>query len=372
MGGAERLALEIATRLDRSTFVSSLCASRFATHDTLAATESIAVDRMHAAGVEFLPLRRRRRGEVWPWRHLASYLRRERVDVLHAHMFGSNLWGTVLGRLVRVPVVIAHEHTWSFEGHIVRQTLDREVIARFSDAFVAVSDEDRRKMMEIERIPPQSIRTVPNGIPPNAPTPGRDIRAELEIPRDAPVIGSVGSLRAQKSYDVMIRALASLRSHHPDLRLLIVGAGPERPRLEALVSELDLQHCVSLLGHRVDVPDVLSALDVAVCSSDFEGSPLAVMEYMDAALPVVATAVGGVPDLIEHEANGLLVPAGNPLALATAIDELLRDPVRARSMGEAGRRRRIAEFDITVTIDKLEALYHELLARRRGGGSAEL
>ena len=86
--------------------------------------------------------------------------------MIHAHMFGSNLWGTVIGRLTHVPIVIAHEHTWSFEGEPLKRLLDRELIARWSDAFVAVSRADRRRMIEIERIPPERIRFIPNGITP--------------------------------------------------------------------------------------------------------------------------------------------------------------------------------------------------------------
>ena len=107
-----------------------------------------------------LGLKRTSAAQVWAWWPLYRLLRRERVDVLHAHKFGSNLWGTVIGRLARVPVIVAHEHTWSFEGQPLRRLGDREVIARGSSAFIAVSREDRRRMIEIERIDPER-RDVP-------------------------------------------------------------------------------------------------------------------------------------------------------------------------------------------------------------------
>jgi glycosyltransferase involved in cell wall biosynthesis len=365
-GGAERLALDIATRLDPSRFRSTMCASRFAPGGRPSENERRALDRMREADVHFVPLSRRRRGEVLPWRHLARYARRERVEVLHAHLFGSNLWGTIIGRLARVPVVVAHEHTWSYEGQPVRRTLDREVIARWSDAFIAVSREDRRKMIEIERISPERIRFVPNGIAASAPTPGRDLRAELGIPLEAPVIGAVGRLRAQKAYDVLIRAGALLRKDYPGLRIAIAGNGPEKERLEALASELGIQDAVIMLGRRLDIPDLLPVFDVAVSSSEFEGSPLAVMEYMEAARPIVASDVGGVPDLIEDGVHGLLVPPRDPARLAEAIDALLRDPVRAQAMGKRACERRRQEFDLDTMVRNIEALYEELLARRRG------
>jgi glycosyltransferase involved in cell wall biosynthesis len=364
-GGAERLALDIAVRLDPSRFASSLCASRFAEDGTPNPSEAHALEMMRESGVRFLPLRRRRRTQAWLWRHLVGYLRRERVQVLHAHMFGSNLWGTVLGRASGVPVVVTHEHTWSFQGEPLRRLLDREVIARFSDAFVAVSREDRRKMIEVEHIPPAAIRFVPNGIaPPPPPTPGRDVRAELGIAADAPVIGSVGALRPQKAYDLLVRAALSLRRAHPSLRVLIVGEGPQQRHLQALLVELGMVDTVLLLGRRLDVPDLLRAMDVAVCSSEFEGSPLAVMEYMAAARPIVSTRVGGIPDLIDDGVHGLLVAPGDAQALAGAIDALLRDPARGRALGERARERRRAEFDLDVMVGKVEALYEELLLAR--------
>jgi glycosyltransferase involved in cell wall biosynthesis len=361
-GGAERLALDIATRLSPSRFRSTLCASRFVA-DESTDVELQALERMRETCVAFLPLSRRRRGEVLPWRHLASYIRREHVDVIHAHMFGSNVWGTIIGRLMRVPIVIAHEHTWSFEGEPLKRLLDRELIARWSDTFIAVSRADRRRMIEIEQIPSERIRFIPNGIAARAPTPGRDLRAELGV-GSGPLIGAVGALRAQKAYDVLIQAAVHLRKDHPDLRVLIAGDGPEKARLEALISELGLANVVVLLGRRLDVPDLLAELDVAVCASEFEGSPLAIMEYMEAGLPIVATRVGGVPDLIDDNVHGLLVEPGSPIALAQAVRDLLSDRVRASALAEHARERRRREFDLDVMVHNVEALYEELLAAR--------
>jgi glycosyltransferase involved in cell wall biosynthesis len=362
-GGAERLALEIATRLNPERFRSTLCASRFELAATMGADERQVLERVREAGIGFLPLGRQGRASIWPWRRLAAYVRRERVDVLHAHMFGSNVWGTVVGRLARVPVVVAHEHTWSFEGQPLRRMLDRELIGRFSDAFVAVSRADRRKMIEIERVPAERVRFIPNGIDARAPVAGRDLRAELGI-GSGPLIGAVGTLRTQKAYEVLIRASASLRERHADLHVLIAGGGPERERLDALIDELGLGDVVMMLGRRLDVPNILAELDVAVCASSFEGSPLAVMEYMEAGLPIVATSVGGIPDLIDDGVHGVLVQPGDPIELAGAVDELLGDRARARAMGARARERRRREFDLDAMVGNLEGLYTELLAAR--------
>ena len=146
--------MEIATRLDQSRFESIFCASRYWDGLRLDSVQE-AERRMDEAGVRYFGLGRRSPTDLYRWLSLRGILRRERVDVLHAHMFGSNVWGTLIGRLARVPVIVAHEHTWSFEGRPLRRLVDREVIGRGSTVFIAVSRDDRRKMIEIEGVDPE-------------------------------------------------------------------------------------------------------------------------------------------------------------------------------------------------------------------------
>jgi glycosyltransferase involved in cell wall biosynthesis len=363
-GGAERVAMQIATGLDRDRFESVYCASRYAPGDddpmVLAAER-----RMEAAGIRYFGLDRGSAINLASWRPLRRLLREERFDVIHAHMFGSNVWGTLVGRAARVPVVVAHEHTWSFQGKPLRRFVDREMIGRFSDVFVAVSREDERKMIEIEGVDRAKVLFVPNGIPMPPPPSGADVRAGLGIPPEAPVIGTVSVLRPQKALDVLIRACAPLLADEPELRILIAGSGPEHEQLADLISDLGVGDRVLLLGYRSDVPDILAALDVAISSSSFEGSPLAMMEFMEAALPIVATRVGGVPDLIDDGVHGLLVEAGDVEGMTQAIRRMLADRDAARAMGERGRERRRAEFDVDLMVRRFEALYERL---RNGGG----
>ena len=359
-GGAERLAVQVAARLDRDRFESVLCASRRTDEPLLAA-------ELADAGVEVLNLGRESKLDLRAWRPLVRRLRNG-VDVVHAHMFGSNVWGTVLGRLTSVPVIVAHEHTWSFQGRPVRRFLDRELVGRYADAFVAVAAEDRRKMIEVEGVDAEKIRLVPNGIPDPVPGDGGAVRRELRIDADAPVIGVVCELRAQKALEVLFAAAARLRGELPALKVLVAGDGPEREHLEAEVERLGLEGTILLLGIRRDVPALLGALDVAVLSSDYEGSPLSVMEYMAAAKPVVSTRVGGVPELVAEDVHGLLVEPRDPEALAEAVARLLRDPALARRLGAEGRRRQQREFSLEAMVRRIEDLYEELwLASGRRG-----
>ena len=225
-------------------------------------------------------------------------------------------------------------------------------------------------MIEVEKIPAHKLRFIPSGISTPAAPSGADVRSELGIAADAPLVGVVAGLRPPKALDVFIRAVDELRRKHPGLRALIVGnpdtmRPSEEKRLLDLTRELSLDDTLIFTGLRRDVADVLAAMDVAVLSSDHEGSPLSVMEYMEAARPVVATNVGGIPDLVVDGVTGILVPPRDPTALAAAISGLLDDPDLRRRLGEAGRARRRSEFDISNTVRRVEDLYEELYALKR-------
>jgi glycosyltransferase involved in cell wall biosynthesis len=353
-GGAERLAALTTAYLDRERFVPRVCATRPISdpHPTLV-----------ESGVPVLVLPRRSRMSLLSWRPLVELLRSQRIDILHAHKFGSNVWASLLGWLTGVPVIVAHEHTWSFEGDPTRRLLDRHVVGRLATVVLAVSQEDRNRMISIERLPPEKIVHLPNGVSPLAESPGADVRAELGISPSVPLVVSVSVLRAQKALDVLVRAAQIVHAALPEVRFLIVGDGPERDSLAALVRHLGLEEVVLLSGHRSDVGDVLAASEIVASSSAFEGSPLALMESIGAGKPVVATRVGGVPEIVRDGIEGLLVPPGDPTALADALLTLLRDPGLRERMGSAGRERQRTEFDLRVMVDRLEALYESLFAR---------
>lgn len=359
-GGAESFAKLVTVNLDPARYRRTLCVTRVAGDP---ADEQQVRAELMAAGASLLMLERRRRTDLQPWAKLVRYMRAERVDVLHAHKFGSNVWASLLRGLGHTQVALAHEHTWSYQGQPVRRLLDRYLVSRRCDRMIAVSQLDRQHMIEIEHIDPRKIVVVPVGIPLRAAT-GHDVRAELGISPEDPVLVSVGHLRPQKAFEVLVQAAAELRQRLPSLRVLIVGDGDEGPRLAAMIESLGLGDTVRLLGRRRDVMDVVAAGQVTVCCSDFEGSPQAVIEYMAAAKPVVATRVGGLPDLVEHQVTGLLIEPRSPSALANAALELLNEPERAAAMGRRGQQRQRAELTMDVTIDRLDALYRELLAER--------
>ncbi len=360
-GGGERVAVAVASLLDPARFRRTLCVTR-ATDSTFSDVGGSELRRLQAAGVQVIFLGRKGRFDVRSLWRLARVLRTSGADIVHAHKFGSNVWAAVLGRLVGVPVVVAHEHTWSFEGQLARRLIDRHIVSRFSDTVIAVSEADRRRMISIVGMPSERVTLIPNGVPDPRPRHGARIRVSLGIAPDAPLLVMTAALRPQKAIGTMLEAMALVREHAPTARLVIVGPGDPGP-LQMRAAELGVADSVLFVGHRDDVDDILAAADVGVLSSDFEGMPLAILEYMAAALPVVSTSVGGVPEIVVEGETGLLVPQGDGRALAERIGRLITDPELAQQMGRDGRRRQQERFSAAAMIQEITALYERLLRR---------
>jgi glycosyltransferase involved in cell wall biosynthesis len=350
-GGAERLVLALATHLPEDRFDVTVCTTQRVSGEL--------VDRLRADGVRHLPLERRTRLDLLAWRRLTRFLREHRVDVLHSHMWGSNFWGSVLGRVCGVPAIVAHEHSWAYKGKPYRRFLDGYVIGRLATVFLTVANRDL--MVEWEHVPAQKVRLMPNPYIPRPPV-GGDLRAELGVGADAPLVGTAARMRPEKELEVLIDAFAAVARAVPEARLLLAGDGPSRARLERHVASLDLADRVHFLGMREDIDGLLRALDVAAMSSRFEGSPLFAFECMAHEVPLVATAVGGLNDVFEDGRTALLVPAGDREALADAIVALLREPDR-RALIAAAAHAQLENYSIERVIGRYVELYEELTGR---------
>jgi glycosyltransferase involved in cell wall biosynthesis len=354
-GGAERFALGLAAHLPRDRVEPWVCATRAATPE--------AVEQLEAAAVPLVVLGRRRRVDAYRLAGLAGLLRRERFDVIHAHMFGSNAWGAVLGRLCRVPVVIAHEHNWSFSGSPERRLIDRQVIARLATRFVTVSDAARHGMIELERIDPGKIVVLPTAYVPHRVAGAPDPRAELGLEARARIVLVAARLRPEKALEVLVAAHERLAREVANVHLVIAGEGGCRPALERQVAALGLGASVHLLGARHDVGALLGAADVGALSSDWEGMPLFLLECMARGVPLAATRVGGIPELVEHDRTGLLVPPRDPAALAAAISALLEDPARSRRLAAAAATR-VRDLTIEAVALRFAEFYECLSAAK--------
>ncbi len=361
-GGAERFTLGLATHLPADRCEVWVCATRRA--------EPRAIEILDAAGVRLVVLGRRSKFDVWRFGRLIRLLRQRRFDVLHSHMFGSNVWGTVIGRLCRVPVVIAEEHTWSYEGQLLRRLLDGYLIGRLATRFIAVSAQDARRMVELEHVPEAKVTMIPSAYVPR-PAAETDIRAELGIDAEAPLLAIVAVLREQKAIDVTLEAMGAVLDRHPTTQLVIAGDGPCSEALRQHAHRLDLDPHVHFLGRRTDVEAIISAADVVVISSDYEGTPLVAYECFANHTPLVSTAVGGLVDLIQDGVTGRLVPRRDPAALASAIGDLLDDPALRQRLADAAAASP-AGVGVDVIAERFATLYAELATagQTNGGGPA--
>jgi glycosyltransferase involved in cell wall biosynthesis len=216
-------------------------------------------------------------------------------------------------------------------------------------------------MIELEGIPAEKVLVLPTAYIPHRLTDPTDIRAELGLSPSARVIGVAATLRIEKALEVMISALAEVVQRTPDAHLVIAGDGPRRDALEAQVASMGLTGHVHFLGERRDVTAILETVDIGALSSDWEGMPLFVLECMATGTPVVATNVGGLPEMIEHDRTGLLVPPRDPGALAGAIGALLADPERGRRLAAAAAER-MPEFTIDAVANRFARLYEQLVS----------
>jgi glycosyltransferase involved in cell wall biosynthesis len=346
-GGAERFTLGLATHLSPQRFETWVCAPR--------GGEDIPLLELERAGVRFVDLGRRGRLDAYRLWKLAPLLRRQRIDVIHSHLFGSNLWASLLGKLCRVPVLIAHEHTWSYEGHRIRAWLDGHLIGRLTTRFVAVSASDAKNMVEIEGVPPAKVVVIPTAPVPRTNNADVNLRAELGLASDSLLIGTAVVMRPQKAIEVMLAAHAQVLADNPDVHLVLAGHGPCFDELKDCAARLGIETHTHFLGQRSDVDAVLRDLDIAVLSSDFEGLPLLVFECMAARTPLVATAVGGIPDVVEDGVTGVLVEPRQPAALAGAISKLLADPRWRRRLADAA-----ADRVELYTIERVSARFGDL------------
>ena len=355
-GGAERFALGLIEHLPADRFELWLCSTR--------SYEPAAIARLRERGVRHVHLARRSKTDIWRFGTLARTLSRRPFDVLHSHMFGSNLWGTLMGTACRVPVLLAHETTWSYEGDPLRRLLDGYVIGRLATRFIAVSSRDAQRMVSIEHVPVHKIVQMPNAYVPHPASPDAPVRASLGLSDATPLIGTVAMLRPQKALSVLLDAFAIVRRSVPDAHLAIAGDGECRDELVAQTDRLGLADAVHFMGRRADVDAILRSLDVAAMSSDFEGTPLVAYECIANGTPLVTTDVGGLADVIEDGVTGRLVAPRDPDGLAAALVALLTDPDRRRTMALAAAAR-APEMTIEAVSRRFADLYETLRAQRR-------
>lgn len=355
VGGAQTVLLRLLRGLDRRRFRPAVAC--------LYNGQGSVAQQIRALGIEVFDARMRGKADLGALFRLYRHIRRTRPTILHAHLFHANLPARALGRLAGVPIIICTEHTMAMEPRW-RYRLNRWTVG-LADRVVAISANVRDFCRTQIGLPEEKLVLIPNGVElPELPLPtAREARAALGLPPDGLLLGAVSRLDPAKGIDVLLEALVQVE----DASLVVVGDGPQRAALETLAARLGLSARVHWAGFQQDAVRLLPAFDLFVQPSVYEGLPTTVMEAMAAGLPVVATAVGGTPEVVVDGVTGRLVPPRDPAALAAAIHALLHDPDRRRTMGQAGRERVAQHFSVEQMVRRTERLYDELLETQRQG-----
>ncbi len=301
-------------------------------------------------------------------RQITDMLRSHRIHVAHSHEFSMGVYGAIAARRAGSRHVITM-HGGRYYAERGRRRAALRWAARRSAAVAAVSEATARDLRETLRLRDDEVRVVRNGIPFRE---GKRavLRDELGLDDGELLLVAVGNLYEVKGHAVLLRALGDLQREGvaPNVRwrLAIAGRGEEEERLRALAKEEGIAERVALLGFRSDVPDILAAADIFVMPSLSEGLPLALVEAMAAALPVVVSDVGGVPEVAAAGKEAVLVPAGDRARLAGGLAELLREPALRTALGAAAHARALRDFSVSTMCEAYERLYREADAPRSG------
>lgn len=348
-GGKERFIYRLVRGLDPERFKSEIWTLR---------ARGPFYEKLLAEGYALQHLDKRPGVDMRTIRNLRRRIRAHNPDVIHAHDFTSALAALAALCFRKQPPLVMTLHGGHMDLTWPRKKLHRQLMKRAA-AVTAVSEQmaDAVRRQSGESI---AVRHIPSGIDtdtfrvsPSAPA----LRTELGIPPDGPLVA--GTMRMEKPKDprLIMKAAALVRQSRPDCRFVLVGEGPLRPALFTLIHELGLENNVFLPGYRSDIPDILAIADVCVLAGRREGLPLAILEYMAAGKPVVATRVGGVGELVRDGTTGYLVEMGDAAAMADRIMLLLDKPETAAALGQHGLQLVNTRFNEPAMIAAYEALY---------------
>lgn len=286
-----------------------------------------------------------------------------RPTLIHAHSTKAGFAARISGAVLKFRPTVFTAHGWAFaEGHFLLKrwilAQAERLAARVTDKIICVSEQDRKLALQFRVASPEKLTVVHNGVNPEPflQADGAQVKSELGLA--GKIVTFVGRLAAQKDPMILLRAFQSV----PKGTLLLVGDGGLKPQIESYIHRHGLSNRVKICGVRNDIPQVLAASDVFALPSRWEGLPFTVIEAMMVGLPVVASRVGGVPELVEDGVTGLIVPPKDPEALAKALNTLLSDHDLRHQMGEAGRQKAMREFTLERMLRETQSVYDGVLS----------
>ena len=371
LGGAERLTAEFARAVDPSRVRLTVCALKRIGQNPF---ERAVGD----TGIPAVQLESRGLRDIGAFRKLRALAVAERFDLVHAHLTDASIWGALLGRLTGTPVVATlhvapnRAPAWSRWG--VRERLMCAVLRRWSATVLAVSAAQRDMWLRAGRFAPEHLTVVYNGIDVaeyeprgNAAAERAEVRRALGVAEGAPVAMTIAALRgSDKGIDVLLTTARDVLGAVPGARIVIVGGGPLESLFREAARDAGIDDGVIFTGMRRDTSRLLHAADLFVLPSRLDAFPTVLLEAMAAGLPVVASAVGGVSEIVDDASTGRLVASGDPAALAQAMVALRSDRETAMALGRAGRARVRTHFSISPWLGRLQRVYEGALDRPPG------
>jgi glycosyltransferase involved in cell wall biosynthesis len=353
-GGAEMIVSRLAGVLNPSRFRSVVCLYR----------PGWLKERCERQGIETHVLEIGGMFDFGWVRKACRLVRREGISLIHAHEFTGNTYGSLVAKLVGVPLV-ATVHGKSYYSEQCKRRLAYRAVSRVA-TMVAVSEDLKRFITRTVGMPAKRIRVIYNGqeiLPQIRPEEKARLRAEFGLEEIDSVVGVVGSLYPVKGHEYLLAAVPQVLNAHPRTKFLIVGRGDLEASLKEAVKRAGLERQVRFLGFREDISALLSLMDIFVLPSLSEGLSIALLEAMAAGKPVIATNVGGNPELVVDGETGYSVPPSDADALEAKLRLLLADKCRAKKLGENGQKRVQQKFSLQAMADNYQQLYEDCLRR---------
>lgn len=360
-GGGKKVFYSLISGLNRNVFEPVVACS----------PHGLYADLLSKADIPVRPFTVNSQYNLWKVFQLARLMREEAVQVMHSQGGGrSNFFALLSATLAKVPIKIVSVATlverWADVSASRRAgyiAVDR-VLERFVDQFVCVSEEVRQAIINTHKVMPSKAVTIHNGIATESlrcQKSHEEIYEKLNIPRNKTIISLIGRLVWVKGVNFLLQAAANLSKKYTDIHFLIVGDGPLKNTLEQQANNLGINDKCSFIGFQEDIPAILKITDILVLSSHIEGLPMVILEAMASGIPVVASAVGGIPEVVEDGKTGFLVQPGNPYSLSEKLAELIIDKNLRERMGESGKLKVEKSFSESVMIQETEHVYLNMI-----------
>jgi len=360
VGGAETLLVNMLHRFDRNRIAPSLCCLK----EKGELGESLSADfHVYSRLIHH-------KFDVGVIKRLRSLFRQERIDAVVTVGAGDKMcWGRLAARYAKIPVILSALHSTGWPDGVGR--LNR-LLTGITSGFIAVARSHGQYLVQEEGFPAEKVFVIPNGVDTDRFRADADARLKwrnrLAIPADSPVVGIVAALRPEKNHALFVETAAAVLRRFDNAHFVIVGSGQEHESIKRKIDELRIASRIHMLGCTLDVPGVLSLMDLFALTSLNEASPVSIMEAMSCQRPVVATRVGSVAESVIHEVTGLLVANNDVAAMSSAWCQILENPGWARKLGIAGRQQVVANSSLDSMTDGYSELIERVYSTRQRTG----